>query len=164
MNDILKNYSKEEIEELAIKELENESDQTIFKITKIDKEYKKHNKQAVTRAIVNGTIILLCAGIVLSSDSNFSNFETKDLSNMFDTITEMVSNLPKSDVLIAVYAKMFDGINYIIDKIGLIGIILALKSIKFILMSVKDVRKSLLIKTELNELKNKLENKEKYIK
>ncbi len=76
----------------------------------------------------------------------------------------MASNLPKSDALIAVYTKMFDGINYIIDKIGLMGIILASKSIKFILTSVKDVRKSLLIKNELNELKNKLENKEKHIK
>lgn len=164
MNDILKNYSQEEIEELAIKELENENNQTKFKITKIDKEYKKHNKQAITRAIVNGTIILLCVGIVLSSDSNLSNFGTEDLSNIFNNITEMASNLPKSDILVAVYAKMFDRINYIIDKIGLMGIILASKSIKFILTSVKDVRKSTLIKNELNELKNKLENKEKHIK
>lgn len=164
MNDILKNYSQEDIEELAIKELENENNQTTFKIVKIDKEYKKHNKQAITRAIFNGTIILLCAGIVLGSDSNLSNFGTEDLSNIFNNMTEIASTLSKSDILVAVYTKMFDGINYIIDKIGLMGVILASKSIKFVLSSVRDVKKSLVIKKELNELKNKLENKEKHIK
>ena len=145
MNDILKNYPQEKIEELAIKELENEDNQTTFRITKIDKEYKKHNKQAITKAIVNGTIILLCAGVVLSSDSNLSNFGTEDLSSIFNNITEMASNLPKSEVLVAVYTRMFDGINYIIDKIGLMGIMLASKSIKFVQTSVKEVRKSALI-------------------
>ena len=164
MNDILKNYSQEEIEELAIKELENENNAATFKITKIDKEYKKHNKQAITRAIINGTIILLCTGIVLGSDSNLSDFGTEDLTNIFNNITEMATNLPKSDILVATYAKMFDGINYIIDKIGLIGIILASKSIKFILTSVRDVKKSIAIKNELDELQNKSENNEKHIK
>lgn len=164
MNDRLKNYSQEEIEELAIKELENEKSETTFKITKIDKEYKKHNKQAVRTAIVNGTMILLCTGVVLGSDSNLSNFGTEDLLNIFNNIIEIAPSFPKSDILIGIYAKMFDGINYIIDRMGLMGIILASKSIKFILTSVGDIKKSLLIKQELNELQKKLENNEKRIK
>lgn len=168
MNDILKKYSQKEIEELVIIGMESKITQTTFKITEIDKKYKKHNRQSVKRAIINGTIILLCVGIVLVSDSNLSDFGTEDLLNIFNNIVSiengLISNFPKSDILIAVYAKMFDGINYIIDKLGLMGIILASKSIKFILTSVRDVHKSLIIKNELNELKNKLGNKEKYIR
>ena len=56
---------------------------------------------------------------------------------------------------------MFDGINYIIEKIGLMGIVLATKSIKFILTSVKDARKTLKMKQELRELKESIEEMEK---
>lgn len=167
MNDIIKKYSQEEIEELAIKELENENNQTTLKIVKIDKEYKKHNKKAITRAIFNGTVILMCAGIVLSSNSNLSKFGTEDLINFFDNITQIFSALPKSDILVAVYAKMFDGINFIVDKIGIMGIILATKSIKFVLSTVKDTKKTLEMKKELFDLKQIIEEKNRinnYIK
>lgn len=162
MNDILKDYSQEEIEALAIKQLESNGfeENTSLKITNIDKEYKKHNKQAITKAIINGSIILLCAGVVLSSDSNLSSFGTEDLTKVFDNITKSASSLPKSDVLVAVYTKMFEGINYIIDKIGLIGIVLATKSIKFVLSTVKDTRKTLKMKKELLNLKKSIEEKE----
>ena len=161
MNDILKEYTKEEIEALAIKQIENNNleENSTLKIIKIDKEYKKHNRQAVTRAIINGSIILLCAGIVLSSNSNISSFGTEELKNIFDSFTQSVSNLPlpKSDLLVAIYTKMFDGINYIIEKIGLMGIVLATKSIKFVLSSVKDTRQTLKMKKELLDLKKSVE-------
>lgn len=162
MNNLLKDYSQEEIEYLAIKQLEdnNFAENTPIKIKKIDKEYKKHNQKALTKAILNGSIILLCAGIVLSSDSNISNFGTEDLTHIFDNITQSVANLPKSDVLVAVYTKMFDGINYIIDKIGLMGLVLATKSIRFVLSTVKDTKQTLKMKKELSALKQSIEEKE----
>ena len=133
----------------------------ILKITKIDREYKKHNKQAVAEAIKNGTIILLCTGIVLNSDSNISNFGTQDLSNLFNSIIEFAEYLPKSELLVAFYTKTFDGINQIIDNIGLMGLILATKSVNFILSTIKDVNKTLKIKKELLQLEKKLnENQE----
>ena len=164
MNDILKNYTQEEIEELALKSLETEATETTLQITKIDKDYKKHNQQAVTRAIMNGATILVCASIVLSSDSNLSSFGTEDLANLFHQITEIASYLPKSDILVAVYTKLFDGVSAIIDKIGLVGILLACKSINFILTSVKDIKKTFIMKEELKELKQKLEQQENYKK
>lgn len=161
MNDLLKDYSQQEIEGLAIKQLENNNfeENIPIKIKKIDTEYKRHNKKAITKAILNGSIILLCASIVLNSDSNISNFGTEDLTNIFDNIVQTVSTLPKSDVLVAVYTKMFDGINFIIDKIGLMGIILATKSIKFVLSTVKDTKKTLKMKKELLDLKQSIEEK-----
>lgn len=161
MNDLLKNYSQQEIEELAIKQLENHNfkENIPIKIKKIDAEYKSHNQKAITKVILNGSIILLCASIVLNSDSNISNFGTEDLTNIFDNIVQTVSTLPKSDVLVAVYIKMFDGINFIIDKIGLMGIILATKSIKFVLSTVKDTKKTLKMKKELLDLKQSIEEK-----
>lgn len=164
MNDILKNYTQEEIEALAIKQIENNNleENSTLKIIEIDKEYKKHNRQAVKRAIFNGSVILLCVWIVLNSNSNISSFGTEDLKNIFDSFTQLVSNLPlpKSDLLAAFYAKMFDGINYIIEKIGLMGIVLATKSIKFILSSVKDTRQTLKMKQELLDLKESIEKME----
>lgn len=161
MNDILKGYTQEEIEAFAIRQLENNDleENTTFKITKIDKEYKKHNQRAVSKAIINGSTILLCAYIVLSSDSNISSFGTEDLQNIFDSMTQLVSYLPKSDLLIAIYTKMFDGLNYIIDKMGLVGIILATKSIKFLLSTVKDAKQTLRMRRELLELKKVFEEK-----
>ncbi len=161
-NEILKDYSQEEIEALAIKQLENDDfDEDIpLKITKIDKEYKRHNTKAITKAIINGTIILTCAGIVLSSDATLSNFGTDDLMNVFDKITQSMSFLPGSDTFIAVYTKMFDGISSIIDKMGLMGIILASKSVKFVLLTIKDTKKTIKIKKELSELKKTIEEKQ----
>lgn len=79
MKDILDGYSKEEIEALAIKQLEsNNKEEDILKIEKIDKEYKRHNSKTVTKAIINGATIFLCIAIVLNSDSNISNFGTKN--------------------------------------------------------------------------------------
>ncbi|MCI8347736.1 MAG: hypothetical protein HFJ12_07345 [Bacilli bacterium] len=103
----------------------------------------------------------MCAWVVLNSDSNISNFGTEDLTNIFDNISKSISYLPKSDVLVAVYSKLFEGINYIIDKIGLMGIVLATKSIKFVLSTVKDTRQTLKMKRELLDLKQSIEEKEK---
>lgn len=161
-NEILKDYSQEEIEALAIKQLENddfEGDMTL-KITKIDKEYKRHNTKAITKAIINGTFILICAGIVLNSDATLSNFGTDDLMNVFNKITQSISFLPGSDIISAVYTKMFDDISSIMDKMGLMGIILASKSVKFVLSTVKDTKKTVKIKKELSDLKKTIEEKQ----
>lgn len=163
MNDKLKDYSQEEIEELALKQLESNGfeENISLKIEKIDKKYKQHNKDAIKKAIINGSIILLCAGVTLNSDSNIANFGTEDLKNIFDGITNAVSLLPMSEPLVAVYTKMFDGINSIIDNLGLAGIILASKSIKFVLSTVKDTKQTLKIRKELLDLKQAIGEDEK---
>lgn len=163
MNDKLKDYSQEEIEELALKQLESNDfeENTSLKIEKIDREYKKHNKKAITRAIKNGTIILMCAGVVLNSDSNIASFGTEDLRNIFDGITKTVSLLPMSEPLVAVYSKMFDGINSIIDNLGLAGIILASKAVKFVLSTAKDTKQTLKMRKELLDLKQAIGEDEK---
>lgn len=158
MDNVLKNYTQEEIEKLAIKQLENQQEDISFKIMKIDKEYKKHNRQTVMKIIYNGTIISLCLGVVLNSNSSISEFGTEDLTNLFNHLINFASSLPESDLLVSAYTYMFNGINEIIDKIGLVGIILASKSIKFILTTLKDTKKSLDIKRELILLNNKINN------
>lgn len=162
MNEILKSLSQEEIESLAIKQLESPmfEDEASLKIIKVDKEYKKHNKKAVAKAIMNASIILIFAGIVISSDSNISSFGTKELSEVFDNVLNTVSFLPQSDIIVAVYTTMFEGINKTIDTIGLMGLIIAVKSVNFVLSTFKDTKQSLKIKKELTELKEKLEAKE----
>ena len=159
MNNILDGYSKEEIESLAIKQLQDNEQETILKIEKIDKEYKKHNKQAVMRAVKNGAIIVMFVGIVLSSDSNISRFGTEDITAIFDRVIQFASELPESEMLVATYTQVFDTFIKVVDKIGLMGIILASKSINFVSSTLKDTTKSVKIKKELLELKQMLENK-----
>lgn len=162
MNDILKSYTQKEIEELALKQLETENvvTQEILKIERIDKEYKKHNRNAVLNALANGSMIAVFIGIILNSNSNIANFGTDDILNIFNDLSDKLSILPKSEILIGVYSKMFNCLNLIIEKIGLIGIILANKSIKFVIKSVGDIRKSQQLKSELLYLKEQLKEKE----
>lgn len=162
MNDILKKYTQEEIEKLALKQLENKefSSEVTLKIEKIDKEYKKHNRTAVINALANGSMIAIFVGIILNSESNIADFDTDAVMNIFDDLTVKLSILPKSEILIGVYSKMFDGLNLIIEKMGLVGFILATKSIKFVMSSVKDVRKSIQLKNELLYLEEQLKEKE----
>ena len=162
MNEILKKYTKEEIEKLALKQVECEevfSEETL-KIEKIDKEYKKHNQTAVINALANGSMIAIFIGIILNSESNIADFDTDTIIDIFDDLTIKLSLLPKSEILIGVYSKMFDGLNLIIEKIGLVGLVLATKSIKFVMNSTKDVRKSIQLKNELVYLEEQLKEKE----
>ena len=159
MSNILDGYSKEEIENLAIQQLQNNEQETTLKIEKIDKEYKKHNKQAVMRAVKNGAIIIMFVGIVLSSDSNISRFGTDDITAILDKVIQFASQLPESEMIVAMYTQMFDTFIKVVDTIGLMGIILASKSINFVLSTLKDTTKSVKIKKELSELKQMLENK-----
>lgn len=73
---------------------------------------------------------------------------------------DLVSFLPKNEILIATYTKLFDGVNQIIDKLGLMGIVLANKSIHFLLSTIKDTKKSFKIKRELLDLKAIIDEKE----
>ena len=159
MSNILDGYSKEEIENLAIQQLQSNEQETTLKIEKIDKEYKKHNKQAVMRAVKNGAIIIMFVGIVLSSDSNISRFGTDDITAILDKVIQFASQLPESEMIVAMYTQMFDTFIKVVDTIGLMGIILASKSINFVLSTLKDTTKSVKIKKELSELKQMLENK-----
>lgn len=159
MNEILNGYTEEEIEELAIKQINFENEELIFKIENIDKEYKKHNKKAVSKAILNGSLILIISAFVMNTNSSISEFGTEDLNEIFEQLTNAVSFLPQSDLLISIYARMFEGLNIIIDKIGIVGLILATKSVKLVLSIAKDTKKGLCMKKELLELEAKL-NKE----
>ena len=161
MNEILKDYSKEEIEALALKQLEVEENENIeLKVTKIDKEYKKHNKRAVIKAIINASTIILFAAVILNSESSLSRFGTEDISDLINSITSNLEFLPFSEIINGVYAKMFEILNSIIDKIGIMGIVLASKSIKFVLSSFKDTKKSIDMKKEMEVLKNIISKEE----
>lgn len=154
----MNNNSQEILEETKYHKTEENAFEEFLtlKIVKIDKEYKKHNKKAITNAILNGTIILLFSWIIIDSNVNISNFGTEELSNLCNKIISYASFLPKSEILIAVYSCFFNGVNEIIDKLGLTGIILVSKSVKFILKGMKDTKKSLQIKEELYLLKEKI--------
>ncbi len=161
MNNILDDYSQEEIEALALKQLESDSDkkieETSMSIVKIDKEYKKHNSNAVKKAVFNGSVILLCAGIFLNADPNILEFGSEDLTFLYENVINTISGLPKSDILIAVYSKMFEGINNIVDEIGIVGLVLVIKSFKFVVSTVSDGKKALKMKKELSDLTKILE-------
>lgn len=166
MNDILKNYSQDEIELLALQQLEEGTleETATLKIVKIDKEYKKHNSKAITSAIINAGVILLLSSIVLNSESNMARFSVDDISLLFDDILNQVQKITDNELLLTIYAKMFDSVNAIIEKIGLIGLILVTRSCKLILQTVKDTKKTLKMKKELKELQQIVEKKDNYTK
>ena len=158
MNDILKEYSQEEIEQLAIQQLENNDLEDEAKIVKIDKEYKQHNKKAVMRAITNGFIIFVFVEIALHTDPSASKIDTDSIMN---SIEKLYSAIPliNTDAILAVYAKMFDMMNNIIDKIGIFGMILSTKSIKFVVNTLGDTKKSIKMKKEIEELQKKIDER-----
>lgn len=160
----LEDYTKEEIEALALKSLktsETEEEHLNLKITNIDKEYKKHKKESVKRALKNGTAILIIVTAILNSNADISSFATEDLSILFNNISvsiiDFASYLPASDLLVIIYAKMFEGVDFVINKLGIVGLLIASKSVKFVIHSFKDTKKGAQIKAELAELKEKLE-------
>lgn len=166
MNDILKNYTQEEIEQLAIMAINNnEIEESVpLKIEKIDKEYKKHNNKAVTKAIFNASIIILGSYILLTTDSNVSRFSMEEINVLFEKLIELVSYLPKSELLVETYTMTFDKLSMLIEKLGIVGMLLFSKSISFILTTIKDSKKSIKIKKELSELKEILDKNDKKIK
>lgn len=167
MDDVLKGYSQEEIELLAAKQLEESTleETAALKIVKIDKEYKKHNSKAITNAIINAGVILVLTSIVFNSESNMAKFGSNDISLLFDDILNLFQKITDSELLLMIYSKTFDGLTAVIDKIGLMGLVLATKSYKMIMQTVKDTKKTLKMKKEINDLKeilDKKENKENY--
>lgn len=166
MNDILKDYTQEEIERLAIMAINNnEIEESVpLKIEKIDKEYKKHNNKTVTKAIFNASIIILGSYILLTTDSNVSRFSMEEINVLFEKLVELVSYLPKSELLVEMYTMTFDKLTMLIEKLGIVGMLLFSKSISFILTTLKDSKKSIKMKKELSELKEILDKNDKKIK
>lgn len=161
MKNVLLNYSQEEIEQLALKqlEIENKEDNNL-KIVKIDKEYKKHNIKSVTKALANASIILFGMSIVMNSNTNMSEININDI---IDFANNMVAKLPflsqkQEDIVLGIYSKMFDGLSNVISELGLIGIILVSKSIRLVSSITKDTVNGIKMKKELEVLKNLVEN------
>jgi hypothetical protein len=154
-------YTEEELFELAKKQLlqdKNNNDSLEFSIKKVDKEYKNHNKKAITRAVLNGGFVVLFTAILLRSNSNLSTFGSEDLINLVNDLNSKILFLPyMKQVNDVIYPFTFGLVNNIIDKVGIIGLILSIKSIKLIITSIKDSKKAMIMKNELDMLQIKLE-------
>ena len=159
----LEQYSQEEIEALARKYLENqeyEKSELSLKITKVDKEYKKHNKKAISSAIINGTMILAVSTILMRSETNIADMGNTQILGMMDQVQnfgeEILSFISISDFSVVLYTKLMGALDYAVEQVGIVGIALASKSVSFVLKSIGNTAKSLKIKKELNELKDLL--------
>jgi hypothetical protein len=158
--EILDLYTQEEILDLAKKQLsqgKNEVAQLEFSITKIDKDYKIHNAKAITKALVNGGLVILFASIILNSNSDVSRFGNQDLINLVDSIAAKMNFSPfAKNMNEIIYPFTFGLLNNLIEKLGIIGLVIAVKSMKLITNSVNDARKSIIMRNELNLLNEKM--------
>lgn len=139
MNELLKNYTQEEIENLAVKQLESEK-ATVYRIQKIDKDYKKHHAKAVGRALYNGVIIVALAGIVVQTGTDLAKFNTGDIVKSLNGMTHYLSQLPYSERLVQSFQNFSREGSKIIQGIGLGGLILLSRTTSFIRNIVRDTR------------------------
>ena len=100
------------------------------------------------------------AYLVFSSNSTISSFGKEDLINSIDELQNLIPNLPFIEYLNMVYSYLFNGIKGLVDKLGIMGLLLASKSINFVLTSIKDSKRVMNIKEEINLLEEEL-SKEK---
>jgi len=161
INDILNSYTREEIETLALKQLEIQKED-ILKIKKINKEYKEHNKKSIYKAITNGTMILLIAGIVMTTNTKISDIGTNEILNVLNDLSDKLSALPKSEIIVDSYTKSYEILNLIVEKLGLLGIVLISKTINWIINSINDSTKSIKMKHEIEKLQEKINEYESY--
>lgn len=165
MNEILSNYSQEEIEQLALKQIESENfENQNLKIKKIDKEYKKHNVKAVTKALTNASIIFMCSYIVMNSNVNMADLKMEDIVTSANDIMYNYSLLfgDQSEFVMGLYSKVFEGLSKIISELGLIGFILSIKAVKFVKSITQDTIKGIKMKQELETLKDIVEKEKLY--
>ena len=162
--DVLDGYTTEQIEEIARKHIENrnaEKKELKLKITKIDKDYRKHNERAIITAVTNGTVIIALAAVLMKSDINISevgNDRVMQLINeSYEWVNQITDNIPMGDMASTIYAKLMGVLEIVIDKIGVIGIILANRAISFVTSTIKDGVKTVKMKKQINELERKLE-------
>lgn len=161
--DVLEGYTSEEIEEIARKHIESqrtERKELRLKISKIDKNYRKHNEQAVIRAISNGAVIIGLSAILMKSNINISEFGndtvTELINQSYEWINQLTNNIPMGDMASTIYAKMMGILEIAIDKFGIFGIALANRAVSFVTDSIKDGIKTIKTKKEINMLKDRL--------
>ena len=167
-SDVLKNYTDEEIREFATKYLIRGEPELgandEYKITQINKQYRNHNTKAIGKAVLNTSLILGLTAIVMNSDSNMANFGTSDILSVMNSLElgamNLASSFPSliSDIVTPIYSHTFDGINRAIAPMGVIGIVLATKSVKLVTNSLKDSKKANDMKKEMTLLKEQLSN------
>ena len=161
--DVLDGYTTEQIEELARKYIENrnvEKKELKLKIAKIDKNYRKHNERAVITAITNGTVIIALAAVFMKSDINISEFGNDRVMQLinesYEWVNQIADNIPMGDMVSTIYAKLMGVLEIVIDKIGVIGIILANRAISLATNTVKNGIKTVKMKKEMEEIREKL--------
>ena len=162
--DVLEGYTTEEIQELArihLGQQEKDRQEWNLKIKKIDKKYKEHNKRSVINAISTGSIIVALSIVFMKSDVNISDFWSQELYNMLSgfnsEFVELMKKFPFGDLGASIYTKIMTGLETFIDDYGIMGAILASRSVSFITSTISNASKSIKMKRELNELQNKLE-------
>lgn len=166
MDEKLNGLTDDEIRNLAKKQLElqnQEQEELELKIVSMDKEFKKEKSNVITKAIYNGMFVALMSYLVLTSESQISDFETTNLidsaQNLADNLTTAFQNIPTFEIATVILSKGIEGINYIIEKVGIMGYVLANRSINLVLGTVKNSIKVNKIKREIDELKKIIEGK-----
>lgn len=162
--DVLEGYTTEEIQEIARKHIESrrtERKDLILKINKIDKEYRKHNEHAVIRGITNGTLIIALSAVLMRNDMNISEIANDKIIQMinesYERINQITDNIPMGEITSVVYAKVMGIAEVAIEKIGIVGIILASKAVSFVTDTVSDGIKTVKMKKEMNSIRDKIE-------
>ena len=145
-DNLLYGYSEEEIKAFAKAHLNDEkqkAEKTTFKIEQIEKEVKTEKKKAISRAVLNASVILLIAGSLMNADSTITNVLTDELS----TLAERFSYLPIMEPTVAIF-------NQVIERFGAVGIILASKSTLLLARGIKDTKKIMKMNDELSTIKS----------
>ena len=136
--DVLEGYTTEEIQAIA----------------------RKHNERAVINAISNGAIIMVLSTILMRSDINISEIAddkiTEIINESYQWINQIADNLPMGDMVSSIYAKLMGIMEMAIDKVGVIGITLASKSVSFVMDTITDGTKTVKMKKEIEEIRTKI--------
>ncbi len=155
----MENLTKEQIEQLAMKQLE-ERDEWELEIKKIDKDYKKNNKNIISYAIGNASMIILLTGVFFSSDLDLTEFGTERAITLIDELSNWLGNIMDDflldDKASIIFMKLMNILEIIIDRIGIVGVVLANRAISLITNVISKGIKSDKMKKEIEKLKLKI--------
>ena len=176
IEEILSTKTPEEIEKLAMDAINHEEHRYEFKeierlkILKLDKnaKYSEEGSQMIRYAIGNALVLLLVAFIITHYDINIASFDTNTFSNLYSEIVNKIPFLSSDNNMNhaynIIYSLLYNGVNQIISKIGLLGFILAGRATSLVIELFRGTIKELKIKKDIKEIDERINEFEKRVK
>ena len=133
-----------------------------LKIVKIDKKYKANNKEIISSAVLNVTMITMIIGMLLKSDKSLQSLGTDNVNQLLEEVNNyllsMMAKVDSSDMMATMYLKLYNILEEVINKIGIMGIVLANVALSFVTKTISKGYKSTQLKKEKEKLEEKIKN------